>query len=104
VPYVSDNSVGKLIPLRSGKRTIYIGRYPCVLGKDESTVDCVVAEEGISRTHLKLSMTEGKVWVEDLNSSNGTFVNDEQLMPFEPWELHEGDEIRLALTAYIFQS
>ncbi len=62
------------------------------IGRD-STGDAVVADKGLSRAHARLFM-KGKVpHVEDLNSTNGTFVNGNRLEQ-EPQALRYNDIIR----------
>lgn len=49
----------------------------------------------ISRQHLRIIWREDKYFVEDLNSSNGVWLNDQRLIPREPVELQAGDVIRV---------
>jgi pSer/pThr/pTyr-binding forkhead associated (FHA) protein len=51
-----------------------------------------------SRNHAKLSVAGGVLRVEDLGSTNGTFVNDERV---ETAELKPGDEVRFDTEAFI---
>ena len=52
-------------------------------------------EKGVSRLHAKIERKEGVFFIEDLGSSNGTFVNGRSLRPHEPARIANGDEIRL---------
>ncbi|MGB0495281.1 MAG: FHA domain-containing protein [Kangiellaceae bacterium] len=61
------------------------------IGRDDAA-DIVVPLDYISRIHAKLNVTKGQLEVEDLNSSNGTFVNDEKI---HRTKLHNKDELRL---------
>jgi pSer/pThr/pTyr-binding forkhead associated (FHA) protein len=64
----------------------------------ESTVgrspdcDIVLDADGVSREHARFLMSGGRVVVEDLESRNGTFVNDERV---EKRALLSGDRVRL---------
>ncbi|MCU0512882.1 MAG: FHA domain-containing protein [Anaerolineae bacterium] len=51
----------------------------------------------ISRQHLRIiwQAEDDKYYVEDLNSSNGTWLNDNRLNAREPQELRPGDVIRM---------
>jgi pSer/pThr/pTyr-binding forkhead associated (FHA) protein len=40
-------------------------------------------------------LEEGKIFIEDLNSTNGTFVNQKQLEPHTPTEISSGDQLLL---------
>jgi pSer/pThr/pTyr-binding forkhead associated (FHA) protein len=51
---------------------------------------------GVSREHARIRRMDGEFFVEDLNSSNGTWVNDMQLTPYQPVRLNSGDQIRFA--------
>jgi 3',5'-cyclic-nucleotide phosphodiesterase len=58
----------------------------------------------ISRRHARLRR-RGEAWsVEDLHSSNGTFVNGERLLPGAWRPLADGDELSLASTRFVFRS
>jgi len=58
----------------------------------------------ISRRHVRMRR-RGTAWsVEDLHSSNGTFVNGERLLPGSWHALEDGDELDLASTRLVFRS
>jgi diguanylate cyclase (GGDEF)-like protein len=63
-----------------------------VLGR-ASTCEVRVDDEGISRQHAQVRHDNGRAWLEDMASRNGTFVNGIKLMA--PTELHQGDKIQL---------
>ncbi|HHS97859.1 MAG TPA: FHA domain-containing protein [Chloroflexi bacterium] len=52
-------------------------------------------EKGVSRRHARILQKEGKVFLEDVGSANGTFLNDQRLMPYLPYPLRDGDRIRI---------
>ncbi len=62
------------------------------IGRDEA-VDLVLSDAGISRTHAKVTPEGMSAVIEDLGSSNGTFVNGERVE--DPRRLRDGDELQL---------
>ncbi len=50
-------------------------------------------EAGVSRRHALLSYRDGSYWLEDLDSTNYTFVNGIRLEPRRPRSLRDGDEL-----------
>jgi len=52
-------------------------------------------ELGVSRRHARILKREQRIFVEDLGSSNGTYVNGQKLAPYFPEVLSDGDELRL---------
>ncbi len=52
-------------------------------------------EKGVSRRHARIIQKGGKVFIEDVGSANGTFLNDQRLMPYLPYPLRDGDRIRI---------
>lgn len=60
--------------------------------------DVVVALKGISRRHAKIDREGDGYFVEDLNSTNFVFVNDEQI---QRQRLEDGDTISLGDYAYL---
>ena len=66
-----------------------------VLGRDGTLVDAVLDHHSVSRRHARLTRLEGRLWVEDMNSANGTRVNGRRLEPFTPQVLAPGDAVVL---------
>jgi len=52
-------------------------------------------EKGVSRRHAKITMHGNEVFIEDLGSVNGTFLNRKKLTPYLPQALKSGDELQL---------
>lgn len=54
--------------------------------------DFVLDASLVSRMHCRLSATDATLRVDDLDSTNGTFVNDQRVTTAV---LHDGDRLRL---------
>lgn len=52
-------------------------------------------DKGVSRRHARISRREDQVFIEDLNSLNGTFLNATRLVPEVPYPIKDGDQIQL---------
>lgn len=65
-----------------------------------SNNDIQIPEQHVSRQHAVISFRDGVFMVNDLGSSNGTFVNDQKIE--EPFPLFAGDAIRLYITEVRF--
>ena len=65
-------------------------------------MDVVIRDASISRLHAKL-IYDGEYYLEDMNSTNGTFKNGLRLLPYEKRLLEPGDEVRLGKCVLIFR-
>ena len=65
------------------------------LGRHPELVDEIVADENVSRRHLRIAAEGDQFYVEDLNSSNGTFLNEQRLSPFKSARLDYGAKVAL---------
>ena len=72
-----------------------------IIGRDESAA-IVVSDPSISRKHAKVSQAEGRVTLTDLESSNGSFVNDKKLEPGTSVVLGKEDMVKLGNTIFKF--
>ncbi len=52
-------------------------------------------ERGVSRIHARLHISERRVYISDLYSTNGTFVGGRKLEANDPYRLRNDDEILL---------
>jgi 3',5'-cyclic-nucleotide phosphodiesterase len=57
--------------------------------------DIQILDDSISRKHLKIFRIEKSFFVEDLKSTNGTFVNGNSVEPGEGQQISDGDIISL---------
>ncbi|HDT11682.1 MAG TPA: FHA domain-containing protein [bacterium] len=64
------------------------------IGRDISS-DVAIVDSKVSRHHAVITCKKGKVFIEDSNSTNGTFINEERINPETPFELSEGMEISI---------
>ncbi len=62
-----------------------------LIGRGEDC-DLVLADNHISRRHASIAVLSGAVWLRDLGSANGTYVNDERV--HGACQLFHGDELR----------
>lgn len=78
-----------------------IEQMMCVIGKSHR-VKLQIEKDTISQFHAKIEYLEGNYYIEDMNSTNGTFVNDEILNYKERRILNVGDFISFADVKYRF--
>ena len=92
-------------PLRPGAQRAFVlrfisgkyqgGEFPIVADKQiivgrSSDLDMVLVEDMVSRKHARIAMQGDQIWIEDLGSTNGTFVNGEKI---KRARLKEGDRV-----------
>ncbi len=63
--------------------------------------DLVLDLKQISKHHLRLGWENGKLLAEDLDSTNGTYINDQRLTPHYPHPVNPGDVIRIGMCYFI---
>lgn len=64
--------------------------------------EIAIPERHVSREHAVINFRDGIFMITDLNSANGTFVNDRQLT--DPFPLADGDVIRLYVPVLHFSA
>jgi DNA-binding winged helix-turn-helix (wHTH) protein len=82
----------------SGRVEIYAGEN--ILGREGSDV-IVLASPTVSRRHARITMDPQGAAIEDLNSKNGTYVNDRPVT--SPLALSDGDQVRAGSLTFTFR-
>lgn len=81
--------------LLSAEREILVGRLDAAHGifpELDLTTDGGL-EQGVSRRHARIYTRDGTCFAEDLDSTNGTFLNGERLTPYLPYAFQDSDEL-----------
>jgi predicted component of type VI protein secretion system len=100
-------------PLR-GREFVLAGPGPCLLGRSRSCAIRLPFDATVSRHHCLVGADATGVWVQDLGSLNGTFVNGEKVgqrdplraleevpcLASPPHPLHAGDEIEVGWNVF----
>ncbi len=88
-----SNPAGQPVVFRLGEHPITIGRSP--------KADLVIEDDKASRLHSGIRKEPDGYTIKDLNSKNGTFVNNEKV---DSARLSPGDRIRIGSIVMVFES
>ncbi len=96
-----DGFEGKRDPVLTGQingelRSFRIDRTPFLIGKLTGKADGIIPDSRISRIHACIREDEGRFFLSDLNSTNGTRINERLLEINETAELKDGDTVTFA--------
>lgn len=71
-----------------------------VIGRS-TECDLKIASSEVSRVHCRITVKEDAVYVEDLGSANGTFVNDQMLNPRQPIAVQPGAKLTIGPAEFL---
>ena len=65
--------------------------------------DITIKDELVSNVHALLLCRNDKFVIRDEMSSNGTYINGEEISPSQPVDIQDGDELKFGKTSYLFR-
>jgi len=80
-------------------RSFPVQRAAVMLGRQQDSDICLNGR-AVSRHHARITRDNGAFLVEDLDSSNGTYINGQRLTPHSPTALTERDALQIG--PYVF--
>ena len=89
------------IQLDEGQESVRRFLQPEIMIGRDPKCDLAMMDEALSAHHARLTHHHGQWWLEDLNSTNGTFLNREKLTT--PAVLITGDEFKCGNTVFGIQ-
>ena len=98
----TENVPGQLCT-SDGKKIALLDKSVVAIGKKKEETDVVLGDMSVSRLHARIVKEENTYFIEDLNSTNGTFKNGLRLQPYEKRKLEKGDEIRIGRVELVFR-
>ena len=87
----------------NGGEDFIVSASPFLVGKQQDMVDVVIQAESVSRLHAKLITEGGRLYVQDMNSRNGTFVEGVRINGRQRRELPDGGVVAFADRRYMLK-
>lgn len=81
---------------------ILIDKDEFIIGRLEGYVDYELRNSAVGKLHAQLLYKNGISYVKDLNSVNGTFINNKRLESNKEYELKGNDRLQLANCEFIY--
>lgn len=72
------------------------------IGRDREN-DIVLDSDSVSRRHARIEHRDGRIYLTDLDSTNGTYVNDDN-EPVRDAQLRRGDQVKIGDTIFKYLS
>jgi len=82
--------------------TIFIKKFPFMLGRLEGQVDYCVKNPAVGKLHAEITKTDDGYFISDMNSRNGTMINGERVEPIKENLIKNGDRITLGNEEFLF--
>lgn len=95
-PYLQSNENGVLEEIKITKPEFLIGRL-------RGQVDYISQNRAIGKVHAEITIRDGKFFLKDLNSKNGTYLNSKRLNSNIEYEIQNNDTVIFANSGYIFK-
>lgn len=100
----TPRNLGTLVRKRTAEK-ISINKNDFILGKDMLHADYRIENNGsISRKHAMITSGRNGVYIQDCNSTNGTFINGTKLESERPVLLNNGDIVKLSNEEFEYQA
>lgn len=74
-----------------------------IIGRAEKGTDFIEKAVGISRLHVELVKLSDTYGIKDLGAKNGTYINNEKIIPYKIHELSSEDTIQIGKTVYTYK-
>ena len=97
------NGIYCLKPEDTNEDNILLTEFPFFIGKSGDKTHHTIEDSTVSRFHARIDREEEELWLTDLNSTNGTFLNGIRLMPFGRMRVNKGDSIVISRKRYEFK-
>lgn len=99
----SPKNTSVLIPVSSPQMSpIPLEKDMVLIGKFSQAVDVVLDAPTVSRIHARIQKSGDHYYLSDLNSKNGTYLNNNSITMGEEYLLHDSDEIKFADLTFRF--
>ena len=101
----SFHSIWELVYMGDGiEKNLVLDRFPYIIGKNSSLADGILLAQTVSRVHARILQENDTLFLEDHNSTNGTYLNGHLIPMNTRMPLQEGDRLIFATEEFVLKS
>lgn len=97
------NETGPVLEAMADGATYAITGSRFILGRHTDKCHLVIPNKKVGRVHAQIVTKGEQYYLVDLDSKNGTFLNQVRLIPQREYPINNGDQLRLVDVEYIFK-
>jgi hypothetical protein len=86
----------------NGQKEIFITKEKFTVGRLAGEVDFYLKNTSIGRHHAEFTKKEDKYFLQDLNSKNGSYINNDRLLPGLEYLVTDNDRVSFANCEFVF--
>lgn len=86
---------GHVIRLTLDMNDMKLSSNGLLVGRDSRACDLILSDSSISRVHAKIFMKGGELYIEDMDSTNGTVLDGQKLTPSNPVKMETAGSLML---------
>ena len=94
------NGIYCLKPEELNEDNILLTEFPFFIGKSGENTNHRIEDSTVSRFHARIDKEEDELWLTDLNSTNGTFLNGIRMIPYDRVRISKGDSVVISRKRY----
>ncbi|WP_418792181.1 DUF6382 domain-containing protein [Phosphitispora sp. TUW77] len=87
----------------NGDETIVIDKPEFIIGRNEGACDYAISDRSIGRAHARINNKDNVFYIMDMDSKNGTLINNIRIMSSQQYELKHNDRVAFANMEYCFR-
>ena len=100
----SFHSIWELVYMGDGiEKNLVLDRFPYIIGKNSSLADGILLAQTVSRVHARILQENDTLFLEDYNSTNGTYLNGHLIPMNTRMPLQEGDRLIFATEEFVLK-
>jgi pSer/pThr/pTyr-binding forkhead associated (FHA) protein len=81
-------------------RTLSITTSSLVMGRSVKEVDWVILDPNVALKHLEIQNINGDLYIKDLKTLNGTFINDNRIPTKKQIQLSDNDLLQIGSASF----
>ena len=82
---------------------IFIDKKSFIIGREKTSCDYYIVNKQISKMHLEIIDIENELFIKDLNSTNGTYLNEKLIESNKLVKIFDKDIVKVVNAKYIFK-